>query len=256
MSAENLFLEMNRFVLQLKNHRQSRHSTARRRVTTLLYLLPPLLLAPCVFAQTDELLRLPMQLDADSTDYDGKSSMLMFRGLRLSQGTLGISAEEGRATKMDFEDSVWQFNGDVVIDVDSGHIESDSAEMQFSGYQLRLATIVGSPATFRLTRPGSEQDTYAEAGRLKYDLDAGIIEFSDQAKITEGGNQIASNFLVYNIREQRINASSGGDGEPKVRITYTPGEADAGDLDTTDEADADLPPPEPDSAEEGGETGG
>jgi len=222
-------------------------------VLLILFSLP--VLAPVALAQSDELLRLPMQLDADSTDYDGKSSMLMFRGLRLSQGTLGISAEEGRATKMDFEDSVWQFNGDVVIDVNSGHIESDSAEMQFSGYQLRLATIVGSPATFRLTRPGNDQDTYAEAGRLKYDLEAGVIEFSDQAKITEGGNQIASNFLVYNIREQRINASSGGDGEPKVRITYTPGEVGADEADAADEPGADPQLPEPDTAEEGGENG-
>lgn len=252
MSAENLFPEMSRFILIFRTYMHRCYLNAMQKVTVLMYLLLPLLLSPFVFAQTDELLRLPMQLDADSTDYDGKSSMLMFRGLRLSQGTLGISADEGRATKMDFEDSVWQFNGNVVIDVDSGHIESDSAEMQFSGYQLRLATIVGSPATFRLTRPGSEQDTYAEAGRLKYDLEAGVIEFSDQARITEGGNQIASNFLVYNIREQRINASSGGAGEPKVRITYTPGEPGTG---TTDEPAEDPAPPEPDSAEEGGENG-
>jgi lipopolysaccharide transport protein LptA len=182
-----------------------------------------LLLSSLAVAQTDEL-RLPMLLDADSTDYDGKSSMLMFSGLRLTQGNLGISADEGRATKMDFEDSVWHFGGNVIIDVENGHIECDSADIVFSGYQLRLATIIGSPATFRLERPGSEQVTYAEAGRLKYNFDAGVVEFSENATITEGGNQIASNYLVYNIREQRINASSGGEGDPKVRITYTPGD--------------------------------
>lgn len=184
-----------------------------------------LLLTSWSFAQTDDL-RLPMQLDADSTNYDGKSSMLMFQGLRLSQGGLGIAADEGRATKMDFEDSVWHFAGNVVIDIENGHIECDSADIVFSGYQLRVATISGSPATFRMERPGTDQVTYAEAGRLQYDFDEGVVEFSENATITEGGNQIASNYLVYNIREQRINASSGGDGDPKVRITYTPGEVD------------------------------
>lgn len=184
-----------------------------------------MLLAPVAYPQTDDL-RLPMLLDADSTNYDGKSSMLMFSGLRLTQGTLGIAADEGRATKMDFEDSVWHFAGHVVIDVENGRIESDSADMVFSGYRLRVATIVGSPATFRMERPDTQQTTYAEAGRLKYDFDAGIVEFSDNATITEGGNQIASNYLVYNIRDQRINASSGGEGDPKVRITYTPGNLD------------------------------
>jgi len=184
-----------------------------------------LALLPVLTLPQQDDLRIPLQLDADFTDLDGKSSMIRFRGLRLTQGSLGITANEGRATKMDFEDSVWHFDGDVVIDVNDGHIESDSAEMQFSGYELRLATLVGSPATFRLIRPGSDEETYAEAGKLEYNLETGVIEFSEQAMITEGGNQIASNYLVYNIREQRINASSGGDGEPKVRITYTPGDS-------------------------------
>jgi lipopolysaccharide transport protein LptA len=184
-----------------------------------------LLLSSLAYSQTDDL-RLPMLLDADSTNYDGKNSMLMFSGLKLTQGNLGIAADEGRATKMDFEDSVWHFSGNVVIDVANGHIESDSADMVFSGYRLSVATIAGSPATFRMERPDDNQVTYAEAGRLRYDFDAGIVEFSDDATITEGGNQIASNYLVYNIREQRINASSGGEGDSKVRITYTPGSVD------------------------------
>ena len=202
------------------------------------------------FAQQDDL-RIPLQLDADFTDLDGKSSMIMFRGLRLTQGSLGITANEGRATKMDFEDSVWHFDGDVVIDVNDGHIESDSAEMQFSGYELRLATLVGTPATFRLTRAGSDEETYAEAGRLEYNLETGVIEFSEQAMITEGGNQIASNYLVYNIREQRINASSGGDGEPKVRITYTPGDSNEAENAENDANDAGSAEPDSDSAETG-----
>ena len=202
-------------------------------------------------------LRLPISLDADSTDYDGKSSMLMFRGLRLTQGSIGIEADEGRASKLDFEDSVWHFAGNVVIDTENGHIESATADLKFAGHQLRLATVTGSPATFEMKRPGSDIVTYAEAGRLEYDFDAGVVEFSDQATITEGGNQISSNYLVYNITEQRINAQSGGEGDPKVRITYTPAttadpgesnqqESDTGDTtetgdDTAEEDDVNVP---------------
>jgi lipopolysaccharide transport protein LptA len=202
--------------------------------------LAPLLLAlspALALAQTDDL-RLPISLDAESTAYDGKSSMLMFQGLRLSQGNIGIVADEGRATQLDFEDSVWHFSGNVVIDVENGHMESNAADLEFSGYQLRRATITGSPATFEMKRPGSEQVTYAEAGRLVYKFDEGIVEFSEDATITEGGNQISSSYLVYNIREQRINASSAGEGDPRVRITYTPGAAGEGaaqDPETRDE---------------------
>jgi lipopolysaccharide export system protein LptA len=195
----------------------------------------------CVFlsgaanAQLSDL-RLPISLDAESTDYDGKNSMLMFKGLRLSQGNIGIQADVGRASKLDFDDSVWRFTGNVIIDVENGHIECDSADLQFIDHQLRVADIVGTPATFELTRAGSDDTTYAEAGILRYDLLAGTIEFSENAKITEGGNQISSSYLVYNIQEQRINAQSSGDGE-KVKIIYTPRDAD----------------PVPTSEEDGGE---
>ena len=187
-----------------------------KRVAVLLLVLPAI-----AGAQIDDL-RLPISLDADSTNYDGNSSMLVFHGLRLTQGNIGIEADEGRASKLDFQDSVWRFAGNVVIDVDNGHIECDSADLRFEGHELQSAAIKGSPATFRVQRPGSDDTTYAEAGKLEYDIATGIIEFSDNAVFKEGGNQIASSFIAYNINERRINAQSSGDGEDKVKITFTP----------------------------------
>lgn len=190
-----------------------------------------LVLLPCLaFAQGGDL-RLPISLDADSTDYDGKSSMLMFRGLRLSQGTTNIEADIGRASKLDFQDSVWHFTGNVIIDVDAGHIECESAELTFTDTQLRFAAIQGTPATFELRRPDSDEITHAQAGRLQYDLDAGVVEFSEEAIITEGGNQISSSFLVYNLKEQRIKAQSAADSDEKVKITVIPGASTAVDDD-------------------------
>ena len=180
------------------------------------------LLLPTPAATQDIDLKLPISLDADSTEYDGTNSMLIFKGLRLTQGSIGIVADEGRATKLDFNDSVWHFEGHVVIDVDNGHIECDSADLKFQDNQLKLATITGTPATFEIQRPGSDEKTYAEAHKLKYNLDSDIVEFSGDAVLREGGNQVASSFLSYNIAERRFNAQSSGDGDDKVRITYTP----------------------------------
>jgi lipopolysaccharide transport protein LptA len=191
-----------------------------------------LLLLPGLLGAQLADLRLPISLDADSTDWDGKSSMLMFRGLRLSQGQIGVSADQGRASKLDFQDSVWRFEGNVVIDVEDGHIECASADLKFTDHTLRLASIKGSPATFALRRPGSDEVTYGEAGQLEYDLSTGIVEFAGNATITEGGNQISSGYLVYNIAEQRINAQSTGNGDEKVKITYTPGNSKGPDNET------------------------
>ena len=88
------------------------HIQCEREICTLkrLFLACLLLLPGLLVAQLADL-RLPISLDADSTDWDGKSSMLMFRGLRLSQGKIGVAADEGRASKLDFQDSVWRFSG-------------------------------------------------------------------------------------------------------------------------------------------------
>lgn len=201
-------------------------------------------------------LRLPISLDADATDYDGKNSMLMFRGLRLSQGPIGVEAELGMASKLDFEDSVWQFSGNVRIETSNGSIRCDQADLRFGKHQLQTATISGSPATFELRRRGSDEITYAEAGRLQYNFADGIVEFSENAVISEGGNQISSNYLVYNIAEQRINAEASGENGEKVKIIYTPA---VDDEDTSipaqpgprDENTPDLPDPQSGSSGNG-----
>jgi len=210
-------------------------------------------------APQSEDLRLPVSLDADSTTYDGKSSMVMFRGLRLTQGRLSIAADEGYASKMDFEQSTWHFEGNVVIDTENSHIESDVADMEFNGYQLKTAVIIGTPAIFDMQRPGRTDTTHAEAGKLVYNLADDVVEFSENATITEGGNKISSSFLVYNIADERISATSGGEDDPKVRIIYTPGplkklskdelndDNQEEDLPTNDAGTNDQPPEEGES---------
>ena len=198
-----------------------------------------LLLAP--FAQSqlyDEESRLPISLDADFLNTDIDSSVMSFRGLRLNQGAMSIEADEGQASDLNFNQSTWSLSGNVVIVVGSGRIECDNADLEFDDNMLKVARIGGSPATFELTRPNSTETTYAEAGVLSYDVDAGSSEFSDNARIVEGGNQIASGFLVYNIRERRIQAQGSDADDGKVKITFTPGESGA-----DDEAAPGDPPP-------------
>jgi lipopolysaccharide transport protein LptA len=200
-------------------------------------LLAVLLLSPvCALAQMSEFdMRLPMDIDADNTTIDGKNSMIIFSGLRLTQGRVSIQADEGRATRMELEDSIWHFTGNVVIDVGDGQINCDAAELYFDEFSLKSAIVTGSPALYDLRRPGNEEVTHAEAERLVYDISGGVIQFSGEATITEGGNQISSNVLVYNIAEQRINADSSGEEDGRVRITYTP--ANGLEIPTDDEAE-------------------
>ena len=86
-----------------------------------------------------------------------------------------------------------------------------------------------------MQRTGADDATHAEAGQLVYDVQNGVIEFSEEATITESGNEISSNYLVYNIDERRINADSSGTDDDRVRIIYTPTETDGdGDDESTE----------------------
>ena len=198
-----------------------------------LLLVVALLLPTVSIAQDGELdlRRLPWDIFAETMDFDGKTSTYIYTGVQFSQGDISIRSDEGRATVDEEDRGSWSFEGNVVIDVSSGHIECQSAELFFDGTVLAKAVVEGSPATFQLRRSGSDDATHAQAGKLLYNVQKGVIEFSEQATITESGNQISSNYLVYNIIDRRINADSSGTDDDRVRVTYTP-------IDGEDENDA------------------
>lgn len=186
-------------------------------------------------AQVPDLdLRLPWTIDSETANFDGKTSTVIYTGLRFSQGNIFIEADEGRSTIDEENSGSWTFTGSVVIDVGNGRIESETAKLNFDGNVLRRAEVSGSPATFSMQRQDADDVTHAEAGTLLYDVQNGVIEFSGNATITESGNQISSNYLVYNINERRINADSSGNSD-RVRITYTPSDGDS-ESETEEEA--------------------
>ena len=175
-------------------------------------------------AQID-ITKLPITIDAESTDYEGDESILTFNKLNLSQGDISITADSGQANKLDFENSVWQFMGNVKIILSNGKINADSTYLEFKGHQIKIAKISGSSqrqATIEFQRQEKTQITLATADRIDYDFDAAMIDFSGKVSIMEDGNQISSDYLVYNLKKQTIQAQSNSQDSPKVKITYTP----------------------------------
>ncbi len=172
----------------------------------------------------------PLQVvvDAESSDYDGNAGMLQFTGLKLTQGDISIESDDARSTGLDFDDTTWHLSGNVVFDISGSHIESDGADLSFKDFELQVATIEGSPATFEYRRPGTDETTFASAKRLHYDVSAGVIEFTGDAAFSEGSNRFAAESLVYNIRDRRVNAASSGAPDDRVKITFTPPAAEEG----------------------------
>ena len=91
-----------------------------------------------------------------------------------------------------------------------------------AGHQIKTARIQGSPAKLLIDREDEVTRTSAIANRIDYDFQKSLIDFTGNVSIQEGGNQISSEYLVYNIKNQSIQAQSESKNNSKVKITYTP----------------------------------
>jgi lipopolysaccharide transport protein LptA len=170
---------------------------------------------------------LPVSLDAASSEIDAKTNALVFRNVVISQGNMRVQAEHAHATGLNFANSRWDFDGNVRIDAEQhGNLRSDQAVVEFKDNHIARATITGKPAEFEQKRANSDAVARGHADEILYDLNDGTVKLTDDAWLSDGQNEISGPLLVYNIREQHIqavaapNAPVGGD--QRVHISIAP----------------------------------
>ncbi len=173
--------------------------------------------APCA---ADDQRSLPITVEADSSDFDYRNSVLVFRNVRITQGDARVEAEQATATGLEFENSRWLFEGSVRISVADGRLESDRASVRFVNNEIEGAEVAGSPARFRQQQDGRLAEGRAE--RIDYDLGSQRVRLSGDAWLSDGRNEISGTRLVYGLREQRVLAEAADQGGQPVRITIQP----------------------------------
>src|SRR3984957_17837609 len=110
------------------------------------------LLAPCVQATAAAVggTQQPILLDAQSTEVDLRTNNAIFHKVRISQGNMSVSADQGQATKhttgLDFDNSLWVFRGNVKITMDQGQLTSDDAQITFAKKPIANAVANGRAA--------------------------------------------------------------------------------------------------------------
>jgi len=174
--------------------------------------------------------RLPITVEARSSDFDYKNSVLVFNDVTIVQGPTRITAEKAQASGLDFEDSRWEFSGAVRMTLTDGALASDTARVRFTKGEIQSATVTGAPATFVQRRQA--ELAQGHANRIDYDLDSGTVELAGDAWLSDGRNEITGATLVYSTGSQRVISKT------QVVITIKPHE----------QAPAPTPAPPPDSA--------
>jgi lipopolysaccharide transport protein LptA len=168
-----------------------------------------------------------ISLDAASSEVDYKKNTVVFKTIVVSQGDIKVEANraEAEATGLNFKTGKWTFTGDVRVHVEKrGNLRSDVAVLDFKDSQIVRATITGKPAQFEQQRSGSDQMARGHAGQIIYQPAEGVVRLSDNAWLTDGRNEIQGPLLVYNIRQEHVEAVAQPGHDDRVHITIVPGE--------------------------------
>ncbi len=167
---------------------------------------------------------LPINIDATSSDFNYSTNRLSFTNLRVTQGGLSIEADYAETDKLDFDDGLWVFEGNVRVEGENSIITGDDAKLTFKQHELSYAEINGLPAHFEQTDIETGTVNEGEGNVMVYDLKTGTITLTEQASFTDGTNTMRGSSITYDVVSQRIRADSGDSGS--VRITIDPNSAE------------------------------
>ena len=102
-----------------------------------------------------------------------RNNNVVFRKVRIAQGTMSVSADQGQATRqasgLNFDNSLWVFRGNVKITMDQGQLTADDAEINFAKKLLAKAVANGKPAQFeqRIAKTGKTRPRARRYDRLR-----------------------------------------------------------------------------------------
>lgn len=166
--------------------------------------------------------KLPIDVASSKIDYKGDS--VVFQDVVITQGDTKVQADRARAVGLDnFDNSHWTFEGNVRINGEQhGSLKSDQAVVEFRNKYIAKATVTGNPAEFEQKRSDTDEIARGHAREIVYNVNDGTVRLSNDAWLSDGHNEISGQELVYNIREQRVQAAATPGSNDKVHIRIEP----------------------------------
>jgi lipopolysaccharide transport protein LptA len=201
-------------------------AVSSRSLLALLALLVPLAQAGAAPVTRDR--QTPILLDAQSTSIDLKTNSAVFTKIRISQGAMSITADQGQASQqrsadLYFENNVWNFRGNVKVIVEQGQLFSDDAQITFVNSVLSKAVVNGKPASFEQTLTKTGKPAKGSAQTIDYNAAKHLVRFSGNAYLSNGDNEIRrQSDLVYDIASQKVLAEETQQNSQRVHIIITP----------------------------------
>jgi lipopolysaccharide transport protein LptA len=162
--------------------------------------------------------KLPIDIASSRVDYKGDT--VDFQNVTITQGATKVQADRAHATGLDnFDNSRWTFEGNVRINGEQhGSLKSDAAVVEFRNNYISKATVTGNPAEFEQKRTDTDEVARGHAREIVYNVSDGTVRLSNDAWIWDGHNALSAPELVYNIREQHVQAAAEPGNQVHLRI--------------------------------------
>lgn len=168
----------------------------------------------------------PIALDAQSSELDLKNNNVFFRKVRIAQGNMSVTADQGQASREaiggNFDNSLWIFRGNVKITMDDGQLSADDAQVNFAKKFLSKAVANGKPAQFQQRIEKNGKLARGSADTIDYDAANGIVRLTKNAWLSDGQNEVRGEALKYNMAAQTIVADAAEQGSQRVHIILAP----------------------------------
>jgi lipopolysaccharide transport protein LptA len=165
-------------------------------------------------------------LDAQSSELDLKTNNVFFRKVRIAQGPMSVTADQGQATREalngNFDNSLWVFRGNVKITMDQGQLTADEATITFLKKLLSRAVAKGKPAEFEQHIEKTGKMAHGHADIIDYDATNNTVRLTKNAWLSDGQNEVRGESLKYNVLAQSIVADAAEQGSQRVHIIITP----------------------------------
>jgi lipopolysaccharide export system protein LptA len=182
--------------------------------------------APAAQAAPAKRVQQAIVLDADSFDGGLASNKITFHKVRINQGEMSISADLGQGVQkksgIDFDNSVWNFRGNVKISMDHGQLNSDDAQITFVKQLLATAEANGKPATFEQKIEKTGKVAEGRADTIDYDAGKHLVRLTNDAWLSDGQTEIRGQALKYDMLAQSIIADPAEQNSQRVHIVITP----------------------------------
>jgi lipopolysaccharide transport protein LptA len=165
-----------------------------------------------------------IDVEASSSLIDSRTNRLTLPDVTISQGSLRIQADNAVAdgTRLSFEDSRWEFSGNVRIHFETGSLTAAQASVRFVGNRIAEAQATGAPAEFEQKLASMSRPVHGHAGKIDFDFLQQTVRLSEDAWFFDGRNEMTSQVVIYNIKEQLAQTDSAPGGTGRVHITIRP----------------------------------